>query len=341
MTAATLGRPLPASTPDDRHSQVRSLSVVVCAFSAARIELTVASVASLRSQVPAPDEVIVVVDHNEPLRGILATRIAGAAVVPSEGPPGLSGARNTGLLHASSEFVAFVDDDAEAAPGWTTALLSPFDDPDVVAVGGIANPRWDGVEAPGWFPDELLWAVGCSYRGMTTEGSVRNPLGANMAFRAEAVKKAGLFDPALGRLGTLPFGCEETELCVRLRRADPVARVVIARGAVVAHHVPPERGTLRYLWRRSYYEGIGKSMMRRGEDGGSSLGTERSYALLVLPRTVLRDVAGMVLLRRPMLRARRIAAVVGSLGLAVLGYGVGLITRPAGPAADAQKRVAP
>ena len=315
------------------------LSVVVCAFSFARLEQTVSSVASLVSQDPQPAEVIVVVDYNEPLRESLAARLDDSLVVANEGRRGLSGARNTGLAYSTSEIVAFVDDDAEADPGWAAAIAAPFGDSSIAAVGGVALPSWSG-PAPGWFPEELLWAVGCSYRGMVTEGPIRNPLGCNMAFRAEAIRKAGLFDSALGRVGTLPFGCEETELCVRLRRSDPGARVVIVPGAVVRHHVPAERATLRYVLRRSYYEGIGKAMMRRNADSGD-LGTERRYALKVLPRAIARDLGGMALLRQPSRRAKRIAAIVGSLGLAGIGYLAGLIKRTDGPAAAAQTRVAP
>ncbi len=314
------------------------LSVVVCAFTFARLELTVRAVASILDQDPAPDEVLVVIDHNEPLRAALAERIRGATVIPSEGPPGLSGARNTGLAHSVSELVAFVDDDAEAAPGWSSAITAPFSDGSIVAVGGIASPCWDG-GAPGWFPDELLWAVGCSYRGMATKGAIRNPLGCNMAFRSGAVRRAGLFDPALGRLGTLPFGCEETDLSIRLRHDDPSARMIIAPAAVVRHHVPPERSTLRYLWQRSYYEGIGKAMLRRAADSGA-LSTERSYALKVLPRAVAHDLVRMASQGQWRRRSKRIAAITGSLSFAGLGYLVGLVRHTSGPAVEAQRRIA-
>jgi len=315
---------------------VADLSVVVCAFSMARLELTVAAVAALAAQDPAPSQIVVVVDYNEPLRALLAERVKGAEVFSNEEPRGLSGARNTGLRHSTASIVAFVDDDAEAAPGWSRAMLAAFSDTAVVGVGGVAVPSWDhGV--PAWFPEELLWAVGCSYRGQADTGEVRNPLGCNMAFRGDAIRSIGAFDPTLGRLGTLPFGCEETELCVRLRAAARDARIIITRDSVVHHHVPAERSSLRYVWQRSYYEGIGKSMLRR-LSSGDSLGTERSYALRVLPGAVLRDLGGLLLLRAPGTRIKRISAIVGSLGLAGIGYVVGLVTRPAGPAAEAQER---
>jgi cellulose synthase/poly-beta-1,6-N-acetylglucosamine synthase-like glycosyltransferase len=226
--------------PTQTTAPISPVAVVVCAFTAERLDVTCAAVQALRAQATPPAELFVVVDHNEPLLAALAERLPGVTVLANEGPKGLSGGRNTGLRHATTPIVAFVDDDAEAQPGWTEAIVAPFADAAVVAVGGFVRPRWDG-KAPGWFPPELLWAVGCSYRGMVTQGAVRNPLGANMAFRADVVRRAGEFDPALGRVGSLPFGCEETELCVRIRRMEPDARVVIAPGAVVAHHVPPAR----------------------------------------------------------------------------------------------------
>lgn len=334
LEPATVARSNPPDVPLETAPPL-SLGVVVCAFSIARLDLTVASIDALRAQDPPPQEILLVVDHNEPLRAMLAERIVGARLLSNEGLQGLSGARNTGLDHATTSIVAFVDDDAEVAPGWSAAIVAPFRDDNVVAVGGLARPSWDQ-GAPTWFPEELLWAVGCSYKGQSTDGAVRNPLGCNMAFRADAVHRAGPFDPALGRLGTLPFGCEETELCLRLVRSNIGSRIVIAPAAIVSHHVPGERRSLRYLWRRSYYEGVGKAIMARASDGGS-LGTERSYALQVLPRAVLSDLGGLVLLRKPMVRAKKIAAIVGSLGLAGLGYGIGRLTRRSGPVAGAQK----
>ena len=50
----------------------------------------------------------------------------GPKVVPNTQAKGLSGARNTGTEMASSDVVAYLDDDATAEPGWLQALLAPF-----------------------------------------------------------------------------------------------------------------------------------------------------------------------------------------------------------------------
>jgi glucosyl-dolichyl phosphate glucuronosyltransferase len=305
------------------------VTVVVCAFTAERLELTCAAVEALRNQA-TPPEVLLVVDHNHPLLLALSDRLPGVQVLANEGPKGLSGGRNTGLRHARTPIVAFVDDDAVAQPGWTEAIVAPFADPEVEVVGGLVEPAWSGDE-PLWFPPELLWAVGCTYRGMVTEGAVRNPLGANMAFRTGIALRAGEFDPALGRVGHLPFGCEETELCVRIRRIAPRAKVIITPAAIVRHHVPAERSTVRYVMVRSYYLGVGKAMLRRRADS-AALGTERAYARQVLPRALQADIAGIMRGQQPRQRAKRLFTIGASLALAGVGYGVGyaqnLRTRP-------------
>ena len=48
-------------------------------------------------------------------------------VMANEERQGLSGARNTGLKQPEGAVVAFLDDDAEADPGWLEELLKPYD----------------------------------------------------------------------------------------------------------------------------------------------------------------------------------------------------------------------
>lgn len=295
-------------------------SVVVCAYTFDRLKLTSACIQAVLAQ-PERPEVIVVTDHNDELGEALRTRFPGVTVIPNTQRRGLGGARNSGVEAASANLVAFVDDDAEPSPRWLAGLAAGFDDPLVVAVGGDAEPVWEG-SPPAWFPDEYLWVVGCSYRGMARDASVRNPLGCNMAFRRAVLVAVGGFDQTLGRIGNVPFGLEETELCVRLIKVQPSARIVIVPDAPVRHHVPPGRQRPFYFLQRCFYEGVGKAQLRHLADS-AALSSERSYALRVLPAAVLREVGGAIRLDRPLSRLSRAGAIIGGLGAAAAGYAWG------------------
>src|SRR6185436_12558476 len=104
---------------DTRDHGTSSVSVVICAYTAERWSRLLDAVTSVLRQSPAPDEVLVVVDHNRALedraREDLEPR--GVRVVASLGARGLSGARNTGTGLARGDVVVFLDDDAAAEEG--------------------------------------------------------------------------------------------------------------------------------------------------------------------------------------------------------------------------------
>jgi glucosyl-dolichyl phosphate glucuronosyltransferase len=267
-----------------------SVSVIVCAYTAERWGWLLDVIESLRAQSWAPKEVVVVIDHNEELFQRLSETVDDVTVVRNSGPRGLSGARNTGVGLVESDIVAFLDDDAEAAPDWLERLMVLYDDPEVLAVGGRVEPAWEAGR-PGYFGEELDWIVGCSYRGLPRVATeVRNVIGANMSFRLDGVRRVGGFNPSLGRQGSTPLGCEETELCIRLRMGAPGCRIVYEPAALVRHHVPAGRGKVRYLLSRSWSEGISKAQVSHIVGHKRALGPERRYVRNVLTRAVL---AGM------------------------------------------------
>jgi GT2 family glycosyltransferase len=298
-------------------------TVVICAFASARLEQTVACVTSVLAQEPPPAQVVIVVDHNDELQAGLRARLpVEVEIVENPGPRGLSTARNTAVALSRGDYIVFIDDDAVAHDHWLAGLLSAFDDPAVIGAGGHARPLW-AEPAPRWFPPEFLWVVGCSYTGLPEAGPVRNPLGCNMAFRAEVFRRAGMFNPAMGRLGSLPLGCEETEFCLRASHAVPGAQIALVRGAEIDHHVPAARATVSYLLRRCYFEGISKALVRRLADR-RSLDTERAYLRKALPARVyasLRHALGGHLAESLGL----VFALVGAVGAAGAGYLVGLV----------------
>lgn len=293
-------------------------AVIICAYTPARWGDLLASVASALREQPSGG-VVLVIDHNDALLQRAAEAQLGVTLIASAGPPGLSGARNTGVAATSADIVAFLDDDAQARPGWLAALLAPYRDPDVVATGGRIDPAFDDGR-PTWLPPELDWIVGCTYRGMPEAGGdVRNVIGAGMSVRRSAFDVAGPFDTGVGRGRSLPVGGEETAFCIRARRLISGARVVYAPDAVVTHRVPAGRAALRYAFTRAWAEGLTKARVSALEGAGAGLATERAYVASTLPAAVLRGIRETVAQRDPAGLARS-AVVVGVLGVTGAGF---------------------
>jgi glucosyl-dolichyl phosphate glucuronosyltransferase len=147
---------------------------------------------------------------------------------------------------------------------------------------------------------------------------VRNLIGANMSFRREVFGSVGGFTDGIGRVGSRPLGCEETELGIRLRQWRPGARLVYDPAAVVRHRVTADRTAWRYYCSRCFAEGISKAMVSRLVGARDALETERRYVRSVLPRAILRGLD-------PRRRDRpggiaTVGAILAGLSLAAAGY---------------------
>jgi glycosyltransferase involved in cell wall biosynthesis len=267
-----------------------TISVVVCAFTRDRLEVLGEAVDSLRAQSLPPREVVLVIDHAPELLAEARRLWPDLKVVANREKQGLSGARNTGVAEAGGDVVAFLDDDAVAAPDWLERLAAAYADPNVLGAGGTVRPRW--VEGkPGWFPPEFDWVVGCTHSGMPRELSpVRNLVGANMSFRRQPLVEVGGFSHDLGRVGTLPVGCEETDLSIRVHQRWPAAEIRYDPAAAVEHVVPPARGRVRYFLDRCRAEGRSKAVLTGMVGSGDGLSSERSYVRRTLPLGVLGDL---------------------------------------------------
>ncbi len=315
-------------------------AVVVCAYTMERWDDLVESLASAGSQTPPPDELWLVVDHNPELleraSHELVSLLPALQVIPNGRKKGLSGARNTAVEQVRSDVVVFLDDDAAAGDGWLGALLAGYADDSVIAVGGSAAPRWPaGAERPTTLPrgadstrGELDWIVGCTYAGQPEVlEPVRNLMGCNMSMRRLVFERVGGFSEELGRVGKTPLGCEETELCIRARRAFPASRIMFEPQALVRHHVSADRLTWSYLRRRCFAEGVSKAAVAALVGRDDALATERTYASQILPAAVVRQLrTGLVPLstRRSQQLGGAVAVVV-ALASTVLGFARGRI----------------
>lgn len=293
-----------------------TLSVVVCCYSDERRDVLMEGLDALAGQTRPPDEIVVVVDHNPGLRDHVAAR-GDVTVVENAGAPGLSDARNTGIEASSGSVIAFVDDDAVPERGWSAGILAPFADPAVVAAGTRIDARWQA-HRPAWFPPEFDWVVGCSYTGLpTTVADVRNPIGASMAVRRDALDAVGGFTDRLGRVGAQLTGCEETELSIRLSDRIPGARIVYTPETGVRHLVPAGRGRPGYFLRRCYSEGVSKAVLAGIAGSRDGLASERAYVARVLPRGVARGVREAP---RDPWGAARAGMIVAGVAATALGY---------------------
>jgi len=300
-----------------------SASVVICAYTEDRWADLAASVHALAAAAVTPLETILVIDHNPGLHDRARRELPGAIAIENAAARGLSGARNTGVAKASGDVIVFLDDDAVPAGDWLAGILAHYDDPDVMGVGGGADPVWPA-ERPGWFPREFEWVVGCSWTGLPLEPTpVRNLIGCNMSFRREVFDLAGDFREEIGRIGTRPLGCEETELCIRLRQQRPASVLLYDPAVRVDHRVSPDRLRWKYFSSRCYAEGLSKALVTDLVGTKDGLSAERAHTMRVLPRGVK---AGLVDARRGdragLLRA---GSIVAGLAWTTAGYARGRV----------------
>jgi hypothetical protein len=153
---------------------------------------------------------------------------------------------------------------------------------------------------------------------------IRNPFGGNMCIRREVFDHYR-FRSNIGRIGTIPLGCEETELCIRAQHRWPHEVFVYEPRAVIHHKVPANRSQLKYFRSRCYAEGLSKAYISRLVGIDSGLASERGYALRTLPRGVLKGI-GDAVFHLDRSGVERAGAIVLGLAVTTLGFVVGSIS---------------
>jgi glucosyl-dolichyl phosphate glucuronosyltransferase len=296
------------------------ISVIICAYTEERWDDLVAAIESVQQQTLSAKEIIIVIDHNPKLLKRVGERLSGVVIVENTEAPGLRGARNSGIAVARSEIIAFLDDDAIAISDWLKLLTEGFTDLRVLGTGGAVTPLWMD-NKPTWLPEEFYWVVGCSYKGMPkTSTTIRNPIGANMAFRREIFDTIGDFHSEVVRIGKQHAGgCEETELCIRAHQYWPQKMFLYTPQANVFHRVPGSRTRWRYFCSRCYVEGLAKAVVSRYVGAKDSLASESHYTLRTLPTGVLHGLTDTLFHHDLNGVARAVAIVVG-LAMTTAGY---------------------
>jgi O-antigen biosynthesis protein len=297
------------------------VSVIICCYTIERFRDVLEAIDSVKAQTLKADEIIVPVDHNkELLQKLQAELPTDVKVVLNQGAQGLSETRNVGIRAVNSDIVAFIDDDATGDKHWLEDLVQPFIDPNVMAVGGRAIPVWPDGKRPNWLPEELDWAVGCTYKGLPLDGNkMRNVIGCNMAFRTEVFSKAGFFDVTIGGIKETPRGGEEAALCLKIKHKIPGSLVLYQSSAVIHHKVPIKRVRLRYLANRCYNEGYYKRMVEQFAPrlAQKSLSAEDSYLHYLLFTSIPQRLGRFYLLSS--------FPQIGVIGVCITATGMGYL----------------
>jgi glycosyltransferase involved in cell wall biosynthesis len=214
-----------------------SMTCVVCTRN--RKPFLQAAVASLLEQDtdPACFEILVVDNgSNDGSTGMLAAEFGHEARVRvvSEPEPGLSRARNMGWREARGAYVAFLDDDAVAAPCWVSSILRAFADviPRPGCVGGPIDLMWEA-GVPDWIPFDFYSSLGFWYLGEQARiiGKSECIAGGNMALPKTVLQEVDGFDVRLGRSRWGLMSNEEILLEHRIRHRgydcyyDPAIRI--------------------------------------------------------------------------------------------------------------------
>jgi glycosyltransferase involved in cell wall biosynthesis len=215
------------------------------------------------------DPIDIIVVDNAPSRS--TTREAVTALAQNdprirytcEPRPGLSRARNHGLVHARYDIAAFTDDDVMVDSGWPSAVAGGFAaDNEAVCVTGLVATSALDTSAERYFDSRYAWGEAFEPRRYDLAAH-RHPsrlypfsagifgTGANFAVRCSALARLGGFDPLLGA-GSPTRGAEDLDMFLRVILAG--GRICYLPSALVWHR---HRANTQALGEQIYSYGYG------------------------------------------------------------------------------------
>ncbi|WP_431859233.1 glycosyltransferase family 2 protein [Azospirillum sp.] len=225
-------------------------TVVLCTYN--RAAMLGPAVESLCHQI-LPDgrrfEILVVDDGSTDATPDLVPILAGRTPVPLRcvriPHGGVAAARNAGVANARGDWIAFFDDDQEAAPGWLAGLLACAEQTPADCVAGRIHVVLTEEAGARLDPTVLKLLGDNGFMAMRAANSAAGvptvvPGTGNALARRRLFARIGPFD------STLSYG-EDAEWFRRARRMG--ARIAFAPDAAVRHLTPASRLTPAYLFR--------------------------------------------------------------------------------------------
>ena len=205
-----------------------------------------------------PSHEIIVIDNDATASAapaIQQARAEGVAVAYDVEPlRGIARARNRSVQRARGEYVAFIDDDEEATPGWLMHLWGEVTRAGVEGGVGPVVPTFGHGVAP-WMVEGRFFERARFPTG-TVLGFKYMRTGNALIRRRSLLALPGPFDERYNFSGG-----EDSDLFRRL--SDAGCRLIAVDSAVVHEHVTPARTTMRWLLRRRFVHAIGEARLDR------------------------------------------------------------------------------
>ncbi|TCZ57273.1 glycosyltransferase family 2 protein [Roseicella aquatilis] len=269
------------------------LSVVICTHN--RPDDVLTCIKALLPQLAGTESSLVVVDsassHAE--REVLEAALANLPDVLRIRleQPGLSAARNAGVLATASQWIAFLDDDAVPEPQWHARLLAVLRQvPETCgALGGRILPLFPEGQSPKLGARWKQYVSVNDAEGAWDCTEAPNVIGANLVFRRQAVQQAGGFATELGRYGEALLSGEEVVMIRRMRAAG--WRIRYDSSFCVGHKVAPTRLGRGWVRARAYWEGISTVRIARLE-------RDRAWPRLAMKVLLTLPLVGLLALLR-------------------------------------------
>jgi len=167
----------------------------------------------------------------------------------NENIPGLSNARNKGILESRYEYILFCDDDNWLNEKYVWNCFEFLSkNPAFGIVGGHGVPVFE-VNPPNWFENfSSIYALGCR-----NDGEVTNVYGAGMFLRKSVLK--GFVSKLSDRTGKSLISGGDSEICFHFLNNGYKIRQLCDNK--FSHFIPKERFDINYLYRMA--SGRGKS----------------------------------------------------------------------------------
>lgn len=295
------------------------VSFVICTYNKELFNDTMECINSIIDQNYTDKEILLVMDKNDELYNMFTENLQKSVDILISEKKGLSEARNIGIKNMTGDIIVFIDDDATADKSHISNLIRNYEDENVIGVFGKILPK--GKPS---YPEELYWIGGFTNKGFPeTRCEVRNGYGCNMSFRKEVFDKVGLFSTNFGRVGKKLVTCEETEFSIKALSSINGSKIIYDPSIIVHHKVHEYRQGLRYMIKRSYYEGMSKAhidKLYKNKNGSKVLSTENTYLKYLFVNAIPSRIENMIVGRDVMNNIKDIISLLAVISSVGFGY---------------------